>query len=304
MEKKVDVVVIGAGIAGISAAIYLKRSSLSFLLLDKGMVGGKLNYIHKIDNYPGFSSISGIELSLSLQKQMQQLNIEVTYGEVNKVERKSDNFLIRTDVDTYESKAIILSSGSSEQRLGVKGEKEFFGKGVSYCATCDGPFFKNKEVAVYGYKDFAFEDALYLSSICSKVYFILPKESKASEAHYNEVISKDNIELIQGYKLKEIKGEQFVSSILVADENEEKELRVSAIFPLFEQISSIQFLSSLNVDNRNGFVLIDSSNSTNVPGLFACGDVVSKKVKQLVNAASEGALSAINAINYVRTNKK
>ncbi|HBX24689.1 MAG TPA: hypothetical protein DEF61_00070, partial [Firmicutes bacterium] len=118
-----------------------------------------------------------------------------------------------------------------------------------------------------------------------------------------EVIKKENIQLIQGYKLKEIKGEQFVSSILISNEKEEKEIHVSAIFPLFEQISSIQFLSSLKVNNCNGFVLIDSSNSTNVPGLFACGDVVNKKVKQLVNAASEGAIAAISAINYVRSFK-
>ncbi|HBX25447.1 MAG TPA: thioredoxin-disulfide reductase, partial [Firmicutes bacterium] len=136
MANEFDVIVIGAGIAGISAAIYLKRSSLSFLLLDKGMVGGKLNYIHKIDNYPGFSSIAGIELSLSLQRQMKQLNIESTYGEVNKIEKKDNIFQVRTDSDTYKCKATILASGSSEQRLGIKGEKEFFGKGVSYCATC------------------------------------------------------------------------------------------------------------------------------------------------------------------------
>ncbi len=304
MTNEFDVIVIGAGIAGISAAIYLKRSSLSFLLLDKGMVGGKLNYIHKIDNYPGFSSISGIELSLSLQRQMKQLNIESTYGEVNKIEKKDNVFQVRTDLDTYKCKAIILASGSSEQRLGVKGEKEFFGKGVSYCATCDGPFFKNKEVAVYGYKDFAFEDALYLASICSKVYFILPRESKASEVHFNEVISKDNIKLIQGYQLKEINGKDAVSSILISNGKEDKLIYVSAIFPLFEQVSSIQFLSSLNLDSKNNFVLIDSSSSTNVPGFFACGDVVNKKVKQLVNAASEGAIAAISAINYVRTIQK
>ena len=301
--KEVDVVIIGSGIAGISAAIYLKRSSLSFVLLDKSMPGGKLNIIHRIDNYPGYPSISGLELSKSLLEQCKQLGIEFSYGEVNKVEKVDSNFLTRTDIDSYLSKVVIVASGLSEAKLNIPGEKQYFGKGVSYCATCDGPFFKNKDVAIYGYKDFAFEDAIYLSSLVNRLYFILPKSPLATETHLNEVKKAKNITIFDGYSLKEIKGDNKVNSIVINKYNENKELEVSAIFPLFEQISSSSFLSPLSIKMSNGFIDADKDGKTNVDGVYAVGDIVNKKLKQLINAASEGALAAISSINYVRSKK-
>ena len=301
--KEVDVVIIGSGIAGISAAIYLKRSSLSFVLLDKSMPGGKLNIIHRIDNYPGYPSISGLELSKSLLEQCKQLGIEFSYGEVNKVEKVDSNFLTRTDIDSYLSKVVIVASGLSEAKLNIPGEKQCFGKGVSYCATCDGPFFKNKDVAIYGYKDFAFEDAIYLSSLVNRLYFILPKSPLATETHLNEVKKAKNITIFDGYSLKEIKGDNKVNSIVINKYNENKELEVSAIFPLFEQISSSSFLSPLSIKMSNGFIDADKDGKTNVDGVYAVGDIVNKKLRQLINAASEGALAAISSINYVRSKK-
>ena len=301
--KEVDVVIIGSGIAGISAAIYLKRSSLSFVLLDKSMPGGKLNIIHRIDNYPGYPSISGLELSKSLLEQCKQLGIEFSYGEVNKVEKVDSNFLTRTDIDSYLSKVVIVASGLSEAKLNIPGEKQYFGKGVSYCATCDGPFFKNKDVAIYGYKDFAFEDAIYLSSLANRLYFILPKSPLATETHLNEVKKAKNITIFDGYSLKEIKGDNKVNSIVINKDNENKELEVSAIFPLFEQISSSSFLSPLSIKMSNGFIDADKDGKTNVDGAYAVGDIVNKKLRQLINAASEGALAAISSINYVRSKK-
>lgn len=301
--KEVDVVIIGSGIAGISSAIYLKRSSLSFVLLDKSMPGGKLNIIHRIDNYPGYPSISGLELSKSLLEQCKQLGIEFSYGEVNKVEKVDSNFLTRTDVDSYLSKVVIVASGLSEAKLNIPGEKAYFGSGVSYCATCDGPFFKNKDVAIYGYKDFAFEDAIYLSSLVNRLYFILPKSPLTTETHLNEVKNAKNITIFDGYSLKEIKGDNKVNSIVINKDNENKEVEVSAIFPLFEQISSSSFLSSLNIKMSNGFIDVDKDGKTNVDGIYAVGDIVNKKLRQLINAASEGALAAISSINYVRSKK-
>ena len=286
--KEVDVVIIGSGIAGISAAIYLKRSSLSFVLLD---------------NYPGYPSISGLELSKSLLEQCKQLGIEFSYGEVNKVEKVDSNFLTRTDIDSYLSKVVIVASGLSEAKLNIPGEKQYFGKGVSYCATCDGPFFKNKDVAIYGYKDFAFEDAIYLSSLVNRLYFILPKSPLATETHLNEVKNAKNITIFDGYSLKEIKGDNKVNSIVINKDNENKELEVSAIFPLFEQISSSSFLSPLSIKMSNGFIDADKDGKTNVDGVYAVGDIVNKKLRQLINAASEGALAAISSINYVRSKK-
>lgn len=301
--KEVDVVIIGSGIAGISAAIYLKRSSLSFVLLDKSMPGGKLNIIHRIDNYPGYPSISGLGLSKSFLEQCRQLGIEFSYGEVNKVEKVDSNFLTRTDIDSYLSKVVIVASGLSEAKLNIPGEKQYFGRGVSYCATCDGPFFKNKDVAIYGYKDFAFEDAIYLSSLVNRLYFILAKSPLATETHLNEVKKAKNITIFDGYSLKEIKGDNRVNSIVINKDNEDKELEVSAIFPLFEQISSSSFLSPLNIKTSNGFIDVDKDGKTSVDGVYAVGDIVNKKLRQLINAASEGALAAISSINYVRSKK-
>ena len=188
MNERYDVVIVGAGIAGISAAIYLKRSSLSFCLLERGAPGGKLNTIHRIDNYPGLPRISGLEFSISLQKQLSDLGGKIDYGNIVEATKSDGGFALRLDSGkTVYCSSIICASGSSERKLGIPGEKEFFGKGVSYCATCDGAFFRGQDVLVYGYKDFAAEDALYLSSICRKVYFgssALAQTSRSSKASW------------------------------------------------------------------------------------------------------------------------
>ena len=203
-----DVAIIGAGPAGISAAIYLLRSSVSFVLLDRGAPGGKLNNIHRIDNYPGCPNIPGPELSMSLLKQLQGLGGKVEYGNAIEVRPDEEGYLIRLeDGHSLTAKSIIACSGSSARRLGVPGEKQLFGRGVSYCATCDGAFFRNKDVMVYGYKDFAVEDGIYLASICSHVYFVYPHPLEATERHLDELRSLVNVELIEG-EVSSFFGEQ------------------------------------------------------------------------------------------------
>ena len=295
-----DVAIIGAGPAGISAAIYLLRSSVSFVLLDRGAPGGKLNNIHRIDNYPGCPSIPGPELSMSLLKQLQGLGGKVEYGNAVEVRPDEEGYLIRLeDGHSLTAKSIIACSGSSARRLGVPGEKQLFGRGVSYCATCDGAFFRNKDVMVYGYKDFAVEDGIYLASICSHVYFVYPHQLEATERHLEELRSCNNVELIEG-EVSSFYGEQHLQGATIKTKGGERRIEVSGAFPLSEQLSGASYLAPLEPKQENGFLVVGKDHETSLKGIYAAGDVVAKKLRQIVNAASEGAECAIEAINYVR----
>lgn len=295
--RNMDCVIIGAGIAGITAGIYLKRSNKSAIVLDKGAPGGKLNNIHKIDNYPGFAGISGPDLAMNLYSQASSLGVEIGYGSVQEVRKEGVLFHVQTDTEEYVSKTVIVATGVENKKLGIPGEKLFLGKGVSYCATCDGNFFKGQKVAVYGHKDFAVEDALYLSSICSHVYLIHSLPFEATEEHLAEAESLPNIEFVPG-EVRFIEGDEKVERVTLDDNSS---LDVSALFQLTGEKSSTEFLSSLGVASNKGFLIVDASQATSVPGLFACGDVVDKKLRQLINAAGEAAVAATSAISYIRS---
>ena len=302
--KTLDVLVLGAGIAGITAGIYLKRSNLSCAVLDKDAPGGKLNNIHQIDNYPGFSSIAGPDLAMALVGQANELNVPLDYGEVSSVKKLDDGrFLTKTDNGDYVSLAIIVATGVINAEAGVPNERKMRGKGVSYCATCDGNFFKGKDVMVYGYKDHAVEDVIYLSSICKTVYFVSPSVIESVPSHMGIITSKENVKMISG-KLISIEGEERVEGARIEEDGKEKTLPVSAVFPLAGEVSSTQFLSLLDVEQTNGFIHVEEDMSTNVAGLYAAGDIVKKKLRQLVNAAGEGAVAASSAISYAHTEKR
>ncbi len=303
MEEK-DVVVIGSGIAGISASIYLKRSNVSFALLDKGAPGGKLNNIHRIDNYAGMASISGPELASALSEQANGLGVAFDYGNVVGVSQEEGGFLIRGEGESWKAKSIIIATGLSSRKQTVPGEKERVGRGVSYCATCDGAFFKEKTVAVVGYEDHAVEDALYLSSIVSKVYFIAPMPIVGAPVHVDALKARPNVEIMEGSSLLSISGDPLVKSILISNKDGEKELEVSGVFPLFGEAPSNAPFASLGVKMEKGFIIVDADMRTNVPGVFACGDIVSKKLRQLITAASDGAIAATSAISYCHAKNK
>ncbi len=297
MEEK-DVIIIGSGIAGISAAIYLKRSNVSFALLDKGAPGGKLNNIHRIDNYAGTPSISGPGLASVLLEQATSLGVSFDYGNVVAISKEKDGFLVRGEDESWKGKSIIIATGLSSRAQTVPGEKERIGRGVSYCATCDGAFFKGKKVAVVGYEDHAVEDALYLSSIASKVYFIAPSPIKGAQVHVETLKATKNIEILEDTSLISISGSPLVDRIVVSNQGGEKEIDVSGVFPLFGEVPSNASFASLGLKTEKGFIHVDSDMGTNVPGVFAAGDIVSKKLRQLITAASDGAIAATSAISY------
>ena len=304
-SKRYDCLVIGAGIAGITAGIYLKRSNLSALVIDKGAPGGKLNNIHRIDNYPGIASIPGPELAMKLLEQATTLGVAFDYGDVMDVRKNEDGlFVTTTDVGTFLSTTVIVASGLSAKKLSIPGEEEFSGRGVSYCATCDGNFFKGLPMAVYGYQDHAVEDAIYLSALASDLYVIAPKPFEATEAHLVELKALNNVHIIEEAKLSAIKGEQKVSSISVSGKEGESEIAVNGVFLLTGEQSSSAYLASMRPESSKGFLKVDRDNQeTSIPGLYAAGDVVDKKLRQLVNAGGEGAVAATSAISYIHAHR-
>ncbi len=305
MSERFDCVIIGAGIAGITAGIYLKRSNLSAVVLDKDAPGGKLNNIHRIDNYPGTPSISGPELAAALYNQASELGVTFDYGAVSEVRKDDEGFLVVTDMNTYVAKTVIVATGIEKKKLGVPGEAEFNGKGVSYCATCDGNFFKGKTMVVYGYKDHAVEDALYLSSLADQVILLAPQPIETTEAHMDQLLHARNIRRFENVTLTSIDGNEHVEGVTFVNNGDDYhfEFPCAAVFQLYGEKSSGMFLSSLGVENNKGFLCVNANMETNVPGLFACGDVIDKRLRQLVNAAGEGSVAATSAIAYIHSKK-
>lgn len=300
--KKTDVVIIGSGIAGIVLSIYLKRSNVDFVLLEGKIPGGKLTQISKIENFPGYVSITGLELQLDLLEQLKHLNISITYGMVQSVLKKPEGFEVISDVDSYTSKVVVIATGSVLQTSGIKNEKDYFGRGVSYCATCDGNFFKGLPVAVYGNNNIALEEALYLSNLASKVYLVVNNDKLLGDNSLIDNLSKTkNIEIRLSTYIDEVKGDEYgVSSILT---NNNEEIPVSGLFPYVGDKSSTDFLKSLLVSNENGYIKVDEKMMSNVCGLFAIGDIVNKKVRQLVTASGDAATASHYIVQYLKETK-
>ena len=292
--REIDVVIIGAGPAGLSAATYMARSSHSFVLLEKGAPGGRLLTLPTIENYPGFPAVSGQELALSFLNAASSLGIQPEYGAVNSVSMDGNRFLVKTDSDSYSCRAVIVATGITFVPS-IPGEKEFLGKGVSYCATCDGRFFKGKPMVVYGNGDEAIQEALYLAPLSSELLFVCPDVLIGAEKAKEHLLSLPNVRLVEHAKLEKIFGNEFVNGVIVNG----KEEICAAVFPLSGPKSASSFLSPLGLETKKGFLAIDEDGATSVPGLFAAGDIVDKKLRQVVNAAGEGANAATSAIRYL-----
>ncbi len=297
--RKTDVVIIGAGIAGITNAIYLKRANVDFIILEAKEIGGKLHMLHKIENYPGFASTSGENLIKELQKQLDNLSINVEHASVQSILKNEYGFEVKTDKEAIETKAVVVASGIITKTDSIKGEKDFLGKGVSYCATCDGNFFKGMDVAIYGNNDIALEESLYLSNIVNKVHLI-SKENELLGNKKDIALIKEtkNIELHLGKEVVEIKGDMYgVTSVLLNDGNE---IPVYGIFPYAGEKSALEFLTNLKPNSQNGYIFVDENKMSNIPGLFAIGDITFKKVRQLVTASSDGAIASSAIVSYLK----
>lgn len=294
-----DIIIVGAGIAGMTAAIYAKRAGKEVLLLDEVSYGGQIINSNSVENYPGFSSISGYELATSIFNQTQSFGVSFKMERVVNITESRE---VITNKNKYQARAIIIASGLRYRRLDVIGEDKFLGKGLSYCATCDGNFYKNLDVCVVGGGNTALEDALYLSNICNHIYLIHRRDKLRGDKYLIDLLNKkDNVSFIYDSVVKEICGDDKISSVLLLNKTNNKEvsINVSGVFVAvgYEPSSSV-FNNIINLDER-GYIKSDDC-TTNVSGIFVAGDVRSKKLRQLVTASSDGAIAATLAVSYLK----
>lgn len=286
---KNKVVIIGAGIAGCTAAIYLKRANKDFVLIDANDVGGKLNSIKEIENYPARANVSGKEIADSLKEQLNNLDIEVKKANVQTLLKTESGFEVITDAFKVECEKVILASGGGDFSPSIKGEDKYLGSGVSYCAVCDGNFFKGLPVAVLGNGSDTINEAIYLASLASKVYFISPSSLIGEKEAINKLNELANVEIIENESVTEIAGDLMgVTAIKLNN----KEIEVSGVFPLIGKKSTSQILSNLKPAMNGNFIITDENMESNIKGLFAIGDLRDKKLRQLVTASNDGAIAA------------
>ena len=286
-----DIIIIGAGIAGLTSAIYAARANKKVLIIEKQNYGGRIVSATAVKNYPGFINITGADLATNLYVQATSLGAELIYENALSI-KNGRNKKVITDKNEYECKTIIIATGLERRSLNIPGEKELVGKGISYCATCDGNFYKGKTVAVVGGGKSAIQDALYLSDLASKVYLI-------SRSELVEEVNKDNIEVITNYSVDNINSKDKLESIDIKDKSgNTKSINIDGLFvSIGYDSSNEEFESIIDLDDQ-GYIISDNTH-TNLDGIFAAGDCVKKDLRQLVTAASDGAIAATEAIKYM-----
>ena len=286
-----DIIIIGAGIAGLTSAIYAARANKKVLIIEKQNYGGRIVSATAVKNYPGFIYITGADLATNLYVQATSLGAELIYENALSI-KNGRNKRVITDKNEYECKTIIIATGLERRSLNIPGEKELVGKGISYCATCDGNFYKGKTVAVVGGGKSAIQDALYLSNLASKVYLI-------SRSELVEEVNKDNIEVITNYSVDNINSKDKLESIDIKDKSgNTKSINIDGLFvSIGYDSSNEEFESIIDLDDQ-GYIISDNTH-TNLDGIFAAGDCVQKDLRQLVTAASDGAIAATEAIKYI-----
>ncbi len=296
MEKH-DVIILGAGIAGLTASIYLKRANVDFIILENTLPGGQLNSLKDVDNFPGFSHSSGKDILLALMNQIRGLDINVKYGNVITIMKDKDGFKVVTDKYIYLAKAVIVATGLNKQEHLIKGEKEFFAKGVSYCATCDGAFFKEGTVAVYGNGNTALEEALYLNSLAKHLYFIVNNDVLEGDEKMIDLLKNSSkVEFIYD-EIVEIKGDNIAINSLILKSG--KTLEIDALFPYVSVKKAGDFLKGLLPLDNEMFIQTNEEMMSDVDGLFAIGDIRKKSVRQLITASSDGAIASNAVIKYL-----
>lgn len=291
-----DITIIGCGPAGLTAAIYATRAGLSVRMLDRGAPGGKINLTAELENWPGEKEIQGPELAVKMFEHATSLGAEYVYGDVIEIKDQGDYKEVVCEDQTYASKAIIIASGTKERMLHIKNEEELAGRGVSYCAVCDGPFFRGDDIVVVGGGNSALQEAYYLTNCASKVHLIVRRDVfRADQAVADKVIDNEKVEIHFLKKPVEIvEKDQKVAGIIVEDSNthEQSEIPCKAVFPFVGMDPVSHFASDLGILDERGYVLTDETMKTAVDGIYAAGDVRKKVLRQVVTAASDGAIAA------------
>lgn len=304
IDMTYDVIVIGSGPAGLASAIYAKRAELNLVVIEKaGLSGGQIINTYEVDNYPGTPGISGFDLSMKFREHADKLNTTFINGEVIDFKVEGNDKIITLDSgDVYKTKTVVIATGGVPRHLNVEGEEKLSGMGVSYCATCDGAFFKNKEVAVVGGGDVAVEDAIFLARICKHVYVIHRRDQfRASKSLSSRLLAMENVTVLWDSVVEKINGEQSVSSIDVKNlKSEEKtSYDVSGIFIAVGYLPNSEVYKKVIATDDNGYIIAGENCQTNIPGIFAAGDVRTKDLRQIITAAADGANAITGVEKYL-----
>lgn len=302
MSELYDVVIIGAGPAGMTAAIYARRAELKVLLIEKNyMGGGQVLNTYEVDNYPGFPGINGFDLGMKFSEHVDKMGIERLETEVLKLELSNKIKTVETEKGTFETKTVIFASGNSPRKLSVPGEETLAGMGVSYCATCDGAFFKNKITVVAGGGDVAVEDAIFLARGCSKVYLVHRRdELRAAKILQKSLFETSNIEVIWDSIVTEIKGNEQVEEICIQNVKDKsmQTIKADGIFIAVGNTPNASYINMVETD-KNGYVIAAEDCKTNIPGVFAAGDIRSKRLRQITTAVGDGANAVMSVQDYL-----
>ena len=297
-----DVIILGAGPAGLSAAVYAKRARLNALLIEKGGAGGQVLSTYEVDNYPGLPGVTGMELGQIFSQHADKFGIEKVTAEVIAIAAGKDKKIVKTNQGDYETAAVIIATGAKHARLGLEKENELTGMGVSYCATCDGAFYKDAEVAVVGGGDVAIEDAIFLARGCKKVYLIHRRdELRGAKVLQETLFALPNVEVIWDSVVREIEGEDEVTGIRVANvkSGEERSLPVEGLFIAVGIIPNSEAFEGLVSMDKGGYIVAGEDCKTDIPGIFAAGDVRTKPLRQIVTAAADGANAIYSVQEYL-----
>lgn len=301
-----DVIIIGAGPAGMTAAIYAVRSGLKTIIFEGSLYGGQIINTPEIENYPSVSKISGMELAQNMYDQVKNIGADIRFEAVTGISDNGSTKTVVTDNQTYETKTVIIANGAKHRKLDIDGEEQFSGKGVSYCATCDGSFFAGKTAVVIGGGNTALEDAIYLSNICEKVYIVHRRdEFRGEQTLVNTINSKDNIEKLMGYIPVKINGENFVEALVLKNvqSTEEKILKTDAVFVSVGMAPDNGLFLNIIEVNESGYIIAGEDCKTSAPGIYAAGDTRTKTLRQIVTATADGANAASEALAYINSLK-
>lgn len=302
-EKIYDVIIIGAGPAGMTAAVYTSRANLSTLMLERGVPGGQMANTEEVENYPGFDHILGPELSTKMFEHAKKFGAEYAYGDVKEVIDHKQYKEINCGSKSFKARAIIIAAGAQYKKIGVPGEKELGGRGVSYCAVCDGAFFKNKELIVVGGGDSAVEEGVYLTRFASKVTIVHRRdELRAQKILQDRAFANEKIDFIWNHTVKQINesnGKVGGVTLVSTATGEEQEVKTDGVFIYIGMEPLTKPFASLGITNENGYIVTNERMETKVDGIFAAGDIREKTLRQIVTATGDGSIAAQNAQHYV-----
>jgi thioredoxin-disulfide reductase len=296
MDIQYDVIIIGSGPAGMAAAIYASRAGLKTAILEYLAPGGKLVKTNEIENYPGIGKINGADLAYQMHEHSTSFGAQYLYGEVIDIIDGEIKSVYCSDGNSYTTKAVIIATGTVERKLNIPNEEEMVGKGVSYCAVCDGAFFKDKVVTVVGGGNAALEEALYLTNFASRVNVVIRRnEFRAEQKVQDKVLSHDKIEIVRKHiPIEIVTNDNKVTGLVIenVDDNKRTLLDTQGIFPYIGSDPALGFVKNLNLELENGYIVVDNQMHTNITGIYAAGDICAKKLRQVVTAANDGAIAA------------